>query len=81
METLTWRHGLLKLPYVSRCWIEWNIQRQKLLETLVVEVVFDTDRKSARFNPSAFREIQERLCETDTTSELAKSIRVVPRAR
>ena len=80
METLTWRQGLLKLPYVSRCWVEWSIQQQKLLETLVVEVVFDTDRKSPRFNPSALGEIQQRIREIDT-SEIAKSIRIVPRAR
>jgi hypothetical protein len=80
MDTLTWRQGLLKLPYVSRCWVEWSIQQQKLLETLVVEVVFETDRKSARFNPSALGEIQQLIRETDT-SEIAKNIRIVPRAR
>jgi hypothetical protein len=57
LETLTWRQELLKLPYVSRCWVEWNIEKQKPLETFVVEVPFDTDKKSPRFNSSALREI------------------------
>jgi hypothetical protein len=80
LETLTWRQELLKLPYVSRCWVEWNIEKQKPLETFVVEVLFDTDKKSPRFNPSALGEIEQRIRQTDTRQR-AKRIRIVPKAR
>ena len=51
------RQAVEKVAGVSKTWFEWTMEEDDFLETLVVEVSFDTDPNSPGFDRSAIEEI------------------------
>jgi hypothetical protein len=75
------REELSKLPQVSRTWFEWDIEHDRQIRTLVVEVMFETDPNSPQFNQSAFEAIMHvvrHALTTQTTMEINR-LKVVPK--
>jgi hypothetical protein len=75
------REELSKLPQVSRTWFEWDIEHDRQIRTLVVEVLFETDPNSPQFNQSAFEEIMH-VVQHALTSQATMAVnrlKVVPK--
>jgi hypothetical protein len=75
------RDELSKLPQVSRTWFEWDIEHDRQIRTLVVEVLFETDPNSPQFNQSAFEEIMhvvQHALTSQTVMEVNR-LKVVPK--
>ena len=51
------RQAVGKVAGVSKTWFEWTMEEDDFLETLVVEVSFDTDPNSPGYDRSAIEEI------------------------
>jgi hypothetical protein len=49
-EVAVVRRALARVPGVSRTWFEWTLEGDKQTKTLVVEVSFDTDPNSTKFD-------------------------------
>jgi hypothetical protein len=56
------RKHLEKIAGVSRTWFEWSFEAGRRLNTLVVEVTFDTDPNSSEFRGSVLSAIEETGC-------------------
>ena len=76
------RQKLSKVPGVSRTWFEWDwdSQQEALVKALIVEVSFDTDPNSSKFNKFALDEI-ERTARGASTTMSVTNLRIVPADR
>ncbi|MGD0763061.1 MAG: hypothetical protein ABR929_07705 [Roseiarcus sp.] len=76
------REALSKLPNVSRTWFEWSWEDAMWVKTLVIEVEFDTDPNSERFNQSVLDAIENTVIGvlTDDTTLIVSYVKVVPKA-
>jgi hypothetical protein len=74
------RDELEKLPMVSRTWFEWDIEHDKQCRTLIVEVLFDTDPNSPKFNQTALEEIMHLVQHVliNQTTMMIHRLKVVP---
>ena len=76
------RQKLTKLPSVSRSWFEWEWSREDnaLVETLIVEVSFDTDPNSPNHDLSALQQINRVAQDvSQTTTMVVTHLRIVPK--
>jgi hypothetical protein len=76
------REALSRLPNVSRTWFEWSWEDAMWVKTLVIEVEFDTDPNSERFNQSVLDAIENTVIGvlTDDTTLIVSYLKVVPKA-
>jgi hypothetical protein len=77
------RQELEKIPGVTRTWIEIEFEDNMQLNTLVVEVDFNTDANFSDFRPSTLDEIERVVKDTlkNRTTMVVSKLRVVPQAK